>query len=244
MGFRKLDAEMRSMAVALAQPGDYNQALDRIVRAASATVPGADYASITMRQAAGRLTTIAATAPIAIEADELQYSLGEGPGYDAVTVDLATYAGDLSSTPTWPRFGRRAAEMGLLSQMAIRLAEHDGSTTGLNLYSRERKAFEDDEGLPELFASHASVALGYATQLQTLHGAIGTRETIGKAIGIVMERYHLSSDRAFDFLIRLSQNSNIKLRDIAVGVINVRPRDDDPGKLSPTGWDSAKRPGE
>jgi hypothetical protein len=58
--------------------------------------------------------------------------------------------------------------------------------TGLNLYSRNRKAFGNAEGVPELFASHARVALGYATQLQTLQGVIGSRETIGKAIGIIM----------------------------------------------------------
>jgi len=241
MGFRKLDAQMRAMADALAQPGDLVQALDRIVNAASDTVPGADYASITVRRRDGSLETVAATAQLVIEADELQYSLREGPCYQAVTVDQTSYARDLATDPNWPNFGPQAAEMGLLSQMGVRLAEQSGSTTGLNLYSRSRKAFEDSDGLPELFASHARVALGYASQLQTLNGAIGTREIIGKAIGIVMERYHLSSERAFEFLIRTSQNSNIKMRDVAAGVVDIRPRDDDPGLLSPTGWDSAKR---
>ena len=241
MGFRKLDAQMRAVADALAQPGNLAQALDRIVHAASETIPGADYASITVRRSDGCLETVAATAQLVVEADKLQYSLREGPCYQAVTVDETSYARDLATDPDWPNFGPRAADMGLLSQMGVRLAEHGGSATGLNLYSRSRKAFEDSEGLPELFASHARVALGYASELQTLQGAIGSREIIGKAIGIVMERYRLSSERAFEFLIRTSQNSNIKMRDVAAGVVDIRPRADDPGLLSPTGWDSAKR---
>ena len=244
MPFRELDAQMQAMADALGKPGDLNQALQRIVLAATQTVPGTDYASITARRGDGRLETLTATDPLVEEADELQYELREGPCYDAVTSDPVAYSPDLSTDLTWPRYGPRVAQLGLLSQKAVRMYVHDGTLTGLNLYSRSRRAFEDSDGLPELFASHASIALGYATELQSLQGAIGTRETIGKAIGIIMERYGLSEERAFEFLIRLSQNSNIKLRDIAVGVINVRPRDDDPGKLSPTGWDSAKRPGE
>ncbi len=196
-----------------------------IVHAAATTVPGADYASITVRRADGHLTTTAATAPLVREADELQYELREGPCYDAVTVDSVTYSPDLLRDPQWPRFGPRVAEMGLLSQMGLRLTNRDGEVTGLNpVLHTGRKAFEDAEGMPEMFASHAQVALGYAAQLQTLQGAIGSRETIGKAIGIIMERYDLTSERAFEFLIRLSQNSNVKLRDVAADVIEARSR--------------------
>jgi ANTAR domain len=42
---------------------------------------------------------------------------------------------------------------------------------------------------------------------------------IGKAVGILMERYRLDSDRAFQLLVRTSQDSNTKLRDVAAGII-------------------------
>jgi ANTAR domain/GAF domain len=235
---------MRAMADVLARPGKPSESLDRIVQAASDTVPGADYASITIRRADGRLETVAATAGVVVRADELQYALREGPCYDAVTGDATTYAKDLSNSTRWPRFGPKAAELGLLSQMAVRLAEGQGTATGLNLYSRSLQAFEDDVDLAELFASHARVALGFAVQLETLQGAIGTRETIGKAIGIVMERYGLSSDRAFEFLIRMSQNSNVKVRDLAASIVDLPPGGDVPELLSPPGWDDRPRPDE
>ncbi len=209
------------MAESLAEPGDLADALERIVRAARETVPGADDASITVRHQDGHIETAAATSQLVYRADELQYELQEGPCYDAVTVDEVTYSRDLARDGHWPRFGPTVAQWGLLSQMAVRLSQHGRAVTGLNLYSQARSAFDDHEGLPQLFASHARVAMGYATELQSLQGAIGTRETIGKAIGIVMERYDLSDERAFEFLIRLSQNSNVKLRDIAADLVRV-----------------------
>lgn len=227
MTFADFDTAMDAMADSLLQRGDVGQALGRIVVAATQTVPGADDASITVRHLDGHLETTAATDEVVRYADELQYELREGPCYDAVTVESATYSRDLSRDTQWPRFGPKVAELGLLSQMAVRLSNDGGRVTGLNLYSRTRNSFEDHEALPQLFASHARVALGYATELQSLQGAIGTREIIGKAIGIVMERYKLTPERAFEFLIRLSQNSNRKLRDIAAELVRVTSSPDE-----------------
>jgi AmiR/NasT family two-component response regulator len=63
------------------------------------------------------------------------------------------------------------------------------------------------------------VALGWSRQDETLNQALSTREVIGQAVGIVMERYRLDPHRAFAFLVRTSQVGNVKLHDVAVGVI-------------------------
>jgi len=219
---QRFDAAMAAMADSLTEVGDIDQALGRIVVAAVQTVPGADHASITVRHDDATLETKAGTGTLVYELDELQYELREGPCYDAVTADYVSRSSDLSHDTQWPRFGPKAAQTGVLSQMGIRLAQLDDMVTGLNLYSESRGAFGDVDGLPELFASHARVALGYAKELQSLQGAIGTRETIGKAIGILMERYGLTSERAFEFLIRQSQNTNVKLRDIAAQLVEIK----------------------
>jgi hypothetical protein len=219
---QRFDDAMAMMADSLTEIGDVKQALARITTAAVQSIPGADLASISVRHADGTLETSVGTEPLVYQADLLQYQLREGPCYDALIAEYRTYSRDLSADRQWPRFGPRAAEMGLLSQKGIQLAADKGKTTGLNLYSRTVHAFDDDHGLAELFASHARVALGYATHLKTLSGALETRETIGKAIGIVMERYDLPSERAFEFLIRMSQNTNVKLRDLAKTLIERR----------------------
>jgi len=222
MYFRILDSAMVEMSESLARRSDTTQALHRIVSAASDTVPGADHASITTRRPDGGLETLAATSELVRTADTLQYELHEGPCYDAVTSGGLCYAPDLSRAERWPRFGRRAAELGLRAQLGIRLSQDGGTVNGLNLYSHTPNGFDHTDGLPQLFASHAGIALGYATELQHLHVAIDSRETIGKATGIVMERYDLTSERAFEFLIRMSQHSNTKLRDVAAKIVSTR----------------------
>lgn len=69
--------------------------------------------------------------------------------------------------------------------------------------------------IAELFASHAALALGRACQERQLGEAIGSRKVIGQATGIVMERYKIEEQRAFQFLVRASQTSNLKLKAIA-----------------------------
>lgn len=210
---------MDDIASSLREPGNLDQTLERITHTARDTVPGADLVSISVRHPGGRLETLAPTSPLVTEADGLQYELQEGPCYDAVTDEDLTYCPDLSHDARWPRFAPKAHSMGLCSQLAIRLSHRDRSYTGLNLYSRTPHAFDDADGLARLFASHAKVALGFAHELDTLKAAVATRQLIGEAIGIVIERYDLSEERAFEFLIRLSQTSNVKLREVAAGIV-------------------------
>lgn len=56
-------------------------------------------------------------------------------------------------------------------------------------------------------------------ELAGLRSALETRSLIGQAQGWVMGQHKVSSDEAFAILVRLSQHSNTKLRDVAVRVI-------------------------
>jgi AmiR/NasT family two-component response regulator len=71
-----------------------------------------------------------------------------------------------------------------------------------------------------MFAGQVAVAMGWARQDETLNEALATRNVIGQAVGIVMERYRLDSDRAFAFLVRLSQTGNTKLRVVATALVD------------------------
>jgi AmiR/NasT family two-component response regulator len=66
----------------------------------------------------------------------------------------------------------------------------------------------------------STVAIEYAREVENLQEAMNTRKTIGQAIGIVMERYGLTEDRAFAFLTRLSQQRNVKLRLVAAELVS------------------------
>ena len=195
-------------------------ALAALVTSAAANIPGVDFASITVRSPDRALMTLAATDPVATDLDELQYRLREGPCYAAVTEQRFVLANDLATGNSYRGYGPRANERGVRAQAAIQLS-HDGEVAGLNLYSRTCNAFDQSTvQIAELFAVHAAVLLGYARQVETLGQAVHTRQDIGTAVGILMERYQIDRDRAFALLVRISNDRNIKVRELAQHVID------------------------
>ena len=111
--------------------------------------------------------------------------------------------------------------LGLRSQMGLRLYANNETVGGLNLY-----ATQSDEIDPEvvqvanIFAEHAALALGKTRAEENLTKAMTTRQRIGVAIGLLMHQYDLDEDRAFQYLARVSQTSNIKLRHIADEIVD------------------------
>jgi len=65
-----------------------------------------------------------------------------------------------------------------------------------------------------LLSVSAAIA-GAAAQIRQLHTALDSRDVIGQAKGILMERYRLTPDGAFALLARASQDTNVKLREVA-----------------------------
>jgi GAF domain-containing protein len=194
-------------------------ALQSLAASAASNIPGVDFASITVSRQDQRLETIASTDPLAERLDVIQYDLREGPCYAAVTDERLVLINDVRATGEFPRYGPRAAELGVGSQAAIQLVDN-GETAGLNLYALTRDAFDRSTvELAELFAAHAAALLGYAAQVEQLSEAVHARSDIGTAVGIVMERYNIDRDTAFAFLVRNSSHRNVKVRRLALDVL-------------------------
>ena len=213
------------------EPGDLDQTLRRTTEAAVAVLPEVDHASITVKHADGRLETVAPTSDILIGLDAAQYELREGPCYDAA-VDVAhRTAPDLANDERYRSYGPVAVAAGIRAQAGIRLFETPQDAQGaLNLYSQSLGAFQDVQ-LAELFRHQAATAIRYANEVEDLREAMLTRQVIGQAVGIIMERYELPDARAFAFLTRLSNEQNVKLRLIAQELVaaSEHRHDDDPG---------------
>jgi hypothetical protein len=200
-------------------PEDLDAALTRLTSAAVDVVPGVSCASITVKHADGRLETVAPTDKLILELDEVQYELQEGPCYDAATGSVHIASPDLASDERFPRYAEAAVKEGIRAQAGIRLFDTGEASGALNLYSEEVGAFEDLGVLAELFAHQSAMALDYAREVENLHEAMEARGVIGRAVGIIMERFDLSDARAFGFLMRRSQQENIKVRALAEGFI-------------------------
>jgi ANTAR domain/GAF domain len=212
---------MAEVAASLQTPMDLDETLKLITRSAADTIPGVREASISITTRDGRIETLAPTDPMVTRADHLQYELHEGPCLDAAIEDPVVLVDDLANDPRWPDFGPKAAALGFGSQVAFQFRAVPHVRGALNLYALETRAIDRDAiHLGGMFAAQIAVAMGWARQDETMNEALATRNLIGQAVGIVMERYHLDSDRAFAFLVRLSQTRNVKLRMVAGGIVD------------------------
>ncbi len=195
-------------------PGDLDHTLEQITRAAVDCLPDVQQASITFTHADGRLESVAPTHAVSTRLDDAQYEHREGPCYEAAVDQVHVTAPDLARDPRFPRYRGLAASEGVRAQAALRLFDRAHSRAALNLYSSTAGAFEDLASVGDLFAHQSAVAIDYAREIDNLQQAMQTRAAIGQAVGVVMERYGMSEERAFAFLTRLSQHRNLKLRDL------------------------------
>ena len=208
------------IALLLEQVPSHEQTLDQVALLAQETL-ACDFASITLRRGGGRLETVASTHPDVEKADARQYELEEGPCYQPVQAEGDFISLDVSHDERWPRWGPEASRLGLNSLLGIRLQTNRETFGALNLYHREPRAYDDDDiAVAKIYAAHASVALAASSNNDNLSRAIDTRHVIGQAQGILMERFDLDDRRAFAVLRRLSQDSNVKLRQVAQSIVD------------------------
>jgi hypothetical protein len=212
---------MAQVAQSLRFPADTQDALVAITLGAIEAVPGIEHASVSITSRDGQIKTLAPTDILAVHADELQYELGEGPCLDAVLDKPVVQVDDIRTDLRWPAYGPQAAtQLGIGSQLAFQFRAEPHARGGLNLYSSRPYALTaETRQVGVLFANLAAVALGWTRQTETLTEALGARTIIGQAVGVLMERYRLDPDRAFGYMVRTSQTGNIKLRDVAAGIV-------------------------
>jgi GAF domain-containing protein len=215
----ELAGRLSDLARRLQNEHSNDETLQAIVHAAVGTVPGAGYAALSVVEHRRRIYTRAGTADLVFKVDEVQYETGEGPCLSAVYEQQTVRLPDMTTETRWPKFTHRTAELGVLSMLSFQLFVQQDTLGALNLYSTDKNAFDDDsEHVGLLFASHAAVAMSGAREQENLLKAIGARDLIGQAKGILMERHKVTADQAFAVLARASQQTNTKLVDVARGL--------------------------
>ena len=210
----------------LFEAGGAQETLAELVRLAVATIEGCDFAGVFLIDA-DVVTTPVCTDPIVADVDMLQHRTGEGPALDAIADATILYADDLSDDPRWPLYGPLAAAHGMRSVLVVPLSAED-TVGALNLYARYPRAFGViDRARGVLLAALAAVAFTSAQSHEAeglrsdgLRAALSTREMIGQAQGILMERERVTAEEAFDILRRASQHLNIRLREVAQSLVD------------------------
>ncbi|MEV2211754.1 GAF and ANTAR domain-containing protein [Streptomyces sp. NPDC050997] len=219
MEWREFAEQMAELARELLTKESVSETLDEIAASAVKLVTGCDAAGI-LAVRKGQAVTLSACGEGVRESDRLQGELGEGPCFDLArgAADERAYRiEDMNDPqPSWPRFAEAARDLGIGSMTGVLLYTDKEDFGALNLYARRPGAFTHEfETAGWLLASHAAVALSSARTIDQLEHAMHTRHGIGEAMGILMERHRLSEDDAFNVLRAISQEHNLKLRDVA-----------------------------
>ncbi len=199
---------------------DAGDNLSWVTHAAAGAIPGVDYASISVVGQDNQLSTVGATDPLALKADSLQYELHGGPCTDAALETATVQSYDVVNDPRWPQYGARVAELGLRGQTALTVQAGAQRLGALNLYSTQPGLLSSDQlVLAQAYAAQAATGMLLRRRVETFNDAMRARSVISQAIGLVMERYSLDEGRAFDYLVQVSQTSNVKLRQVAREIV-------------------------
>lgn len=190
--------------------------LKAMVDEALRIIPGADYASLSIVSRDGLIRSRAPSDLIPERLDALQSELHEGPCFDSIREHRIVRAPDLTDPTRWPRFASSAVAEGVRSMLAFQLFVEVDSLGALNLYSKTPAAFDQGaEDIASGVAAHASLALANAQKQGQLYEAVASRDLIGQAKGILMERHKISEHEAFLLLTKVSSKTNTKLREVA-----------------------------
>ena len=220
-GDDELAVQFSDLARSLEQSDDPHRTLQGIVRAAVQLIPGVDEASISAVMQRKQVSSEAPTGELARAVDALQSELGQGPCLDAVYQQETVRVADMATETRWPQFTERARQAGAAGMLSFQLYVEGDNLGAPNLYSRTPGTFDDEsEHIGLLFASHAAIAYAAVQKQAGLSRSVATRQLIGQAQGILMERHKITADRAFALLVQASQSRNTKLRDVAEALVN------------------------
>jgi GAF domain-containing protein len=208
--------DVAEIARRLAEAGDLDDLLQRITDLGENYLDGCDGVSLMLIHKGGTISTPAYSSKVAYDSDLAQYEADEGPCLEAIRAHETIIIDDLEAEERWPDYRERALALGVRSMVSFRLFVLEDTMGALDFYSAEPHAFgQRSRLLGQVFASHAAVALKAAIAEAGLESALRTRDIIGQAKGVVMEREGVTGDAAFELLRGWSQQVNRPLRDLA-----------------------------
>jgi hypothetical protein len=203
---------------------DVDATLHELTAAAAASVPGAQHAGITVATRRKKVESASSTHRVAILLDDIQGRHGEGPCLSAAWDQQIIRIDDMATESRWPSYCRDAMEQTpIRAVLSFRLFIDRNAMGALNFYADTPHVFGDDAveaGL--LWATHTALAWTAVRRDQEFRSALASRDVIGQAKGIIMERFDVDAVQAFDMLKRLSQDSNTALAEVASRLARTR----------------------
>jgi GAF domain-containing protein len=202
--------------------------LGEVARRAAGVIDQAQSCGVTVRSTPQSRMLGATSSELARRMDEIQYDVDDGPCLRCLRHGRPVVVADIGSDTRWPAFSERGTREGAGASLSVPLTVGERSVGALNLYSRRAHGLDEtDHARARQFADQAAGAIALALLLRDraererhLENALTSRSTIDQAIGVIMARGRINAKEAFDILRQRSQHTNVKLRDVAMAVLD------------------------
>jgi GAF domain-containing protein len=215
-------AEAFSQLAVLSARTDHSHYLTEVARICGQVIAPAAAISVTVGPPADP-TVLASDNKLAQGMDALQIQAGEGPCQEAWENGRIVLTNRLGADDRWPNLARLAAPDRVESVLAVPVLVGDEPVGVVNAYATEPDVFVDlDVHTAELLAAAVAAVIHQVNEHERLtnltgqlEDALTSRAVIDQAKGIIVARYGCDPEQAFQRLVRVSRNQNIKLREVA-----------------------------
>jgi ANTAR domain/GAF domain len=207
-----------------AGPTKIDAILQSVTDAAVDLIAGVHFADVLVISDSDLFRSLAATSQLAIDVDGMQRQFREGPCLDAAVGHSVILCNDLGKDPRWPSFAKAAIAVGVHAMLSFQLFTHNGRMGALNLFGLAPDTFTlESEALGAMLATHVANAFIADDKELQFRSALNNRDVIGQAKGMIMERFCVDAVRAFDLLVKLSQQSNTRVAVVAAELVAKGP---------------------
>jgi hypothetical protein len=191
--------------------------LSGLITGAAESVPGAQYAGITVTQRRRGIDTAAATHRYPVLLDDIQGRYQQGPCLTAAASQKSVRVDDLVRDDRWPLYrGAALRQTPIRSILSFGMFKEGVSAAALNFYAESPDVFDDESvNLGLIFATHAALAWNMTRRDQQFRVALVSRDIIGQAKGRLMERFDIDAAKAFERLKQMSQDGNTPIAQVA-----------------------------
>jgi hypothetical protein len=185
------------------------------------TRTGVDAMSVTFANSFAGLEVLLATDELAERVAQLEFTVGEGPGVDALASRLPSMADDLAtgvSARRWPVFAAEAVQVGARAVQAYPIVFSRRAFGTVGLYSRAPRRLSSEQ---HRHAEDITELIGL-TLVDPRSGASvgsGLRMTVHQAAGMVMQQTGRSIQDALVLLRSTAYDEDVKVTDLAADVI-------------------------
>ncbi|MDQ0870916.1 GAF domain-containing protein [Arthrobacter sp. V1I9] len=192
------------------------------------SVPNATGAGASLINARGRRESAGATDPVVLQADKLQYELGQGPCLSAWAEQRAVIIQDTREETRWPEWTAAVANLPLRSVLSAPLTTEGRHIGAFKVYSPAPHVFDDHSiFLIERLAVPAAVMLGNARDREAtqrlssqLVDALAQRDMISTAQGVLIGRMNITSQDALNVMLSASRGEDKPLYLVAREIVS------------------------